>query len=79
MSLKLMIFALSASTRSRIDLVPYILVSEMFEKLQLAVGSFGQDRSTEGFHDLFDGDGLTGELILGRAAKSISKSLAIGG
>lgn len=79
MSLKLMIFALSAGTLARVEPVPYILVSEMFEKLQLAVGSFGEDRSTEGFHDLFDGDGLTGELIFRRAARSMSPSLTVGG
>lgn len=72
-SLKLMIFALLASTFSGLEPVPYILVPEMFEKLQLPVGSFGKDRSTEGFHDLFDGDGLTGELVFRGAARSMSE------
>jgi hypothetical protein len=44
-------------------------MSEMLEQLQLAVCALRQDRSAEGLHDLLDGDGLAGELVLGRAAR----------
>jgi hypothetical protein len=48
--------------------VAHILVSEMLEELQFAVGALRQDRSAEGLHDLLDSHGLAGELILGRTA-----------
>lgn len=35
----------------------YIFVLDMFEQLQLAIGTFTEDRSTERFHDLLDRDG----------------------
>jgi hypothetical protein len=47
----------------------YILVSEMLEQFELAVCALRQNRSAEGLHDLLDGDGLAGELVLGRAAR----------
>jgi hypothetical protein len=37
----------------------------MLEQLQFAVCALRQDRSAEGLHDLLDGHGLAGELILG--------------
>ena len=46
----------------------HILVSEVLEKLQFAVCALGENRGAERFHDLLDGDGLVGELILRRAA-----------
>jgi hypothetical protein len=70
-SLKLMICPAleSARVRSRCWCA-HILMSEMLEKLQFAVCALRQHRSAEGLHDLLDGHGLAGELILGRAAKS---------
>jgi hypothetical protein len=44
-------------------------MSEMLEQFQLAVSALRQNRSAEGLHDLLDGDGLAGELVLGRAAR----------
>jgi hypothetical protein len=46
----------------------HILVAQMLEQLQLAVGSLGQDRSAEGLHDLLDRHRLVCELVLRRAA-----------
>lgn len=43
-------------------------MAKMLEELQLAVCSLGQDGGTEGFHDLFDSNGLASELIFCRAA-----------
>jgi hypothetical protein len=45
----------------------HVLVSEMLEQLQLAVGTFREDRSAEGLHDLLDGDRLAGQLVSRRA------------
>ena len=42
----------------------YVLVSKMFEQLELSVGSFGEDGCREGLHDLLDGDGLLRQLVL---------------
>lgn len=49
-------------------IVAHILMTQMLQKLQLSVGSFGQDRSGEGLHDLLHGDGLLSQLIFGGAA-----------
>jgi hypothetical protein len=69
MSLRLIICgALEAATAKARVWGAHILVPEVLEKLQLAVCTLGQDRSTEGLHDLLDGHGLAGELVLGRAA-----------
>lgn len=38
-------------------------MAQVFEEFQLAVCSFRQDRSTEGFHDLLDRNGLASELV----------------
>jgi hypothetical protein len=66
MSLKLMICPTSEFVFARVGLwYAYILVSEMLEQLQFAVCALRQDRSAEGLHDLLDGHGLAGELILG--------------
>jgi hypothetical protein len=43
----------------------------MLEELQLAVCALRQNRSAERLHDLLDGHGLAGELILGRAARTL--------
>jgi hypothetical protein len=40
-------------------------MSKMLEELQLAVGSFGEDRGGKGFHDLLHSYGLLGELVFG--------------
>lgn len=68
-SLKLMIYSRSGipSPQPRVG-EAHILVSEVLQELQLSVCALGQDRSAEGLHDLLDGHGLAGELILGRAA-----------
>jgi hypothetical protein len=47
-----------------------ILVFEMFEKLQLAVGALRQDWSTERLHDLLNRNILPCELIFCRAVQS---------
>jgi hypothetical protein len=55
----------------------HVLVSEMLEQLQLAVGTFRKDRSAEGLHDLLDGDRLAGQLI-SRRAVGITFQSAVG-
>lgn len=74
MSLRLMTFAVSADAPSAVGKATNILVSEVLEELELAVCSLRQDRSAERLHDLLDGDGLTSELILGRAARLSGQS-----
>ena len=72
-SLKLIIWYVvrTCSTRTvRYD--PYVLVPQVLKQLQLAVGTLREDRSAERLHDLLDRYGLAGELILRRAAFSIS-------
>lgn len=44
----------------------YILVLDVLEQLELAVGSFAEDWRAERFHDLLDSDRGTCELVLGR-------------
>ena len=44
----------------------HILMSQVLQELQLAVGTLGQDRCAERLHDLLDSDGLVCELILCR-------------
>jgi hypothetical protein len=81
MSLKLMICPTLefAGARGRCWCA-HILVSKMLEKLQLAVCALRQHRSAEWLHDLLDGHGLAGELILGRAAlSSVCGSVYIAG
>jgi len=67
MSLKLITFGASACSFACIVVHPYILMTQMFEKLQFSVGAFRQDRGAERFHYFLDGDSLTGELIFRRA------------
>jgi hypothetical protein len=45
----------------------HILMFEVFQQLQLSVGSLGQYWGTEWLHDLLYGDILVGELIPSRA------------
>lgn len=45
----------------------YIFVSEMLEKLQLAISTLGKDGSAKRLHNLLDGDILVRELIAGGA------------
>ena len=45
----------------------HILVSQVFQQLQLAVCSFGENGSAEGLHYLFHRDRLGSKLILCRA------------
>ena len=42
-------------------------MSQVLQKLEFSIGSFGQHRSREWFHNLLHGNGLTGQLILCRA------------
>lgn len=44
----------------------HILMPQMLQKLQLAVGALGKDRCAERLHDLLDSDSLVGKLVLGR-------------
>lgn len=53
----------------------HILMPQMLQKLQLAVGALGQDRCAERLHDLLDSDSLVGELILGRTGALLEKGL----
>ena len=72
MSLRLMTWRYSV--RNHIDLINYahIFVSKVFEEFQLAVGPFGQDWGRERLHDLFHRHRLLGELVFGRAYRTIS-------
>jgi hypothetical protein len=72
-SLKLMIWCVVRIRWLRtVGFSPYVLVPQVLEQLQLAVGTLRKDRSAEGLHNLLDGHGLAGELILGRTAFSVS-------
>lgn len=42
-------------------------MSEVLQQLQFSVSTFGQDRGTEGLHDLLDRNGLAGQLVSRRA------------
>lgn len=42
---------------------PYVLVLDVLQQLQLAVGALSKDWSAEGLHDLLDCDRGTGKLI----------------
>ena len=42
----------------------------MLQQLQLTVCPLREHGGAEGLHDLLDGDGLAGELVLGRAART---------
>lgn len=42
-------------------------MSEMLEQLKLSKGALGQDGGAEWFHDLFDCDRLSGQLVSRRA------------
>lgn len=44
----------------------HILMPQMLQKLQLAVGALGKDRCAERLHDLLDSDSLVCELVLCR-------------
>jgi len=68
MSLRLMTLAVSVGAPLVLERATNILVPEVLEELELTVCSLRQDRSAEWLHDLLHGDGLAGELILGRAA-----------
>jgi hypothetical protein len=47
-------------------------MTEVFEELQLSVGSLRQDRRAEGLHDLLDSDILVRELV---SSGAVSASL----
>ena len=50
----------------------YVLMPKMLEQLELPISALGEDRSTEGFHDLLDRHSLTGKLVLCRAIHGMS-------
>ena len=70
MSLRLMTCELLGDSPDAIVRTPHILMSQVLEQLQLSVCPLGEHRGAERFHNLFDGHGLAGELVLGRTAKS---------
>ena len=51
----------------------YVLVPQVLEQLQLAVGALRENGGAERLHDLLDGHGLARELILGRTAVCVSR------
>lgn len=51
---------------------PYILVAQMLQKLELAIGSFREDWGAERLHDLFDCYSLTGQLVFCRTEPKLS-------
>jgi hypothetical protein len=53
-----------------------ILVFQVLEQLEFAVGSFGEDGCAERFHDLLDRDGLPGKLILRGAVRFMVSALS---
>jgi len=67
MSLRLMTLAVSVEAPLILERATNILVPEVLQELELTVCSLRQDRSAKWLHDLLHGDGLAGELILGRA------------
>lgn len=72
MSLKLMTFACSVLTVIEFGFAPYILVAQMLQKLELAVGSFRENWGAERLHDLLDCDRLAGQLIFCRTEQKLS-------
>jgi len=42
-----------------------VFMLDVFQQLQLSVGSFAEDWGGEGFKDLLDRDGVAGESVLG--------------
>ena len=67
MSLRLMTYLFVRPFPRSAHLYTDIFVSEMLEKLQFTVSSFGEDRRAEGLHNLLDSHGLVCELVLRRA------------
>ena len=47
-------------------------MTEVLEQFQLSVGTLGEHWGAERFHDFLDCDGLTSELVFGRAVNRIS-------
>jgi hypothetical protein len=45
----------------------HIFVPQMFQELELTVGTLGQDGGAKRLHNLFNRHGLAGELIFCRA------------
>jgi hypothetical protein len=56
----------------------HILMPQVLEQLQLAVGTLGQDGCAERLHDLLDGNGLVCELILCRTKGVVRGAFACG-
>jgi hypothetical protein len=72
-SLKLIIwYVVRARSTCTAKYDPYVLVPQVLKQLQLAVCALREDRSAERLHDLLDRHGLAGELVLRRAAFSVS-------
>ena len=55
-----------------------ILMSQVLQELQLAVGTLGQNRCAERLHDLLDSNGLACELVLCRTAGFVRGGVACG-
>ena len=60
---------LTCMSTSSFAVSAHILVPQVLQQLEFSVGSFRQDRGTDWLHDLLDGHGLVGELILCRATQ----------
>lgn len=71
-SLKLMTFACSVLAVVEFGFAPYILVAQMLQKLELAIGSFRENWGAERLHDLFDCHRLAGQLIFCRTEQQLS-------
>lgn len=63
---------ISSCSRSRRRDQTHILMSQVFEQLELSVCSLGQNRRAEWLHDLLDSHSLAGKLIFGRAGRAWS-------
>lgn len=46
-----------------------VLVLDVLEEFEFAIGALSEDGSRKGFHDLLDGDGGACELIFGRTVE----------
>lgn len=78
MSLRLMTWHIVRDVSHVSFRTAHILVPQMLEELQFSVCSLGEDGGAEGLHDLLDGYGLAGELVLGRTTRKSVPSMIRG-